>query len=184
MDALMNVIEESKEQVPDMVYKNLIESFAKARIEKQPIGFWVKLKVLKTELWKDHRTQGDCDCDYEIHEEEDCKNCYIPRLFQQGTWINVYFDDEDEEFTEYYKTQDETDCKIVLEKYLKKNRGYGFRYNSEKNNLVGFGKCWSPYALESDRRVYYANKGKIEEFQIRFCEYFLLDIEHISPIYE
>ena len=90
----MNVIEESKEQVPDMVYKNLIESFAKARIEeiKTPIGYYMTIKYLENavspqpcELF--HCSCEKCTCD---DDDSDCEG------ENKCDWCKSRGDDDDE----------------------------------------------------------------------------------------
>ena len=72
----MNVIEESKEQVPDMVYKNLIESFAKARIEeiKTPIGYYMTIKYLENAVSPQPCELFHCSCEKCTCDDDDWRS--------------------------------------------------------------------------------------------------------------
>jgi len=210
MDALMNVIEESKEQVPDMVYKNLIESFAKARIEKKKEsrlhGWWVKITALKTSIRifnmgkcecacgsRDSDSDSDSDSDDGMHS---CKRCQYPHISKEKVQVGVYIPSHFEDFRWWCKYNHHFDNETQIPDdvdWLDEN----FRkfLNEKASSLCGFTLCTShchykknpdyskiKFYAENEKWTNFLRGGKIKKLHIKYNKFIMIKVDCINKV--
>ena len=204
----MNVIEESKEQVPDMVYKNLIESFAKARIEeiKTPIGYYMTIKYLENtvspqpcELFYCSCEKCTCDdghsdfdeenkCDWcksrGDNDDEYCDKCEVPNFGFTCYRTVVYFSKDQRDLKCFMGGRDEPkgDWSDKLKEMLDRCKGEPIKFeltNKSKFSTRKFGHAWQDH-----KNVKVKQKGRYRWCKVRYWEHVFLEVEKMSPVYE
>ena len=186
----MNKIEDCKEQVPDMVYKDLIEAFAKARLGKTPDGYHVKVKYLETKVFTHPLEISECNCtkctcteedeDDECQrcygEEENCENCEVASLVTFPRESIIYFEGKD-----WFGNRKEGDWSAKVKEF--------FENGCIKNapiELDGTKIKFNAYGGHGhvNENVKVKKEGAYVWQKIRYNKLILLGIGEMSPVYE
>jgi len=198
----MNKIEDSKEQVPDMVYKDLIEAFAKARVTevKTPDGYYVRMKLLKTKVCAEWETQDVCACNHckcpdDIDEYEDpcewcqkdlhgehCMKCQKPLVYNIVKEKTVYISKSHSHFESRAEFVPRVgDWSESLKQFLNHDPIMGEPVTF-RDGTVYFQSCGAN--CKDHTHVKVKQRGRTKNIPMIIKPYTLIGIVDMSPVYK